>query len=170
MSQSKLQNFNQRILKKLLTTLYKSLVQESSENPKVYNISDDDVFRSIEYTLELMGLGKGEYEDIDFVFALYSMNYSKIKDGVIESDLEIPQISEYSFDIDVRETVYQTVTYRHTISSYSEKNAVPICQRADYDGNFSVYDGDSIHTDIHDAETNDITWDYKSVTKIKSEK
>ena len=96
------------------------------------------------------------------------MNYLKIDNGVIDSDLEIPQISEYSFDIDVRETVFQTVTYRHTTSSYSEKNAVPISQRAEYDGNFSVYDGDSIHTEIYDAETNDITWDYKSVTKLKS--
>ena len=168
MSQSKLQNFNQRILKKLISTLYKVLLENDSENPEIYNISDDDVLRSIEYTLELMGLGKGEYTDIDFVFALYSMNYLKIDNGVIDSDLEIPQISEYSFDIDVRETVFQTVTYRHTTSSYSEKNAVPISQRAEYDGNFSVYDGDSIHTEIYDAETNDITWDYKSVTKLKS--
>lgn len=170
MSQSKLQNFNQRILKKLISTLYKVLLENDSENPEIYNISDDDVLRSIEYTLELMGLGKGEYTDIDFVFALYSMNYLKIKDGVIESDLEIPQISEYSFDIDVRETVYQTVTYRHTTSSYSEKNAVPICQRADYDGYFSVYEGNPIDTNVHDSETNDISWNNHSVTKIKSEK
>ena len=57
MSQSKLQNFNQRILKKLISTLYKVLLENDSENPEIYNISDDDVLRSIEYTLELMGLG-----------------------------------------------------------------------------------------------------------------
>jgi len=168
MSQSKLQNFNQRILKKLISTLYKVLLENDSEDPKIYNISDDDVFRSIEYTLELMGLGRGEYEDIDFVFALYSMNYSKIKDGVIESDLEIPQISEYSFDIEVRETVFQNVTYRHKLSSYSEKNVIPIAKRAEDDGNLSVWEGHLIDTDVYDSETNDITWERGSVKKVES--
>jgi hypothetical protein len=115
-----------------------------------------------------MGFGDGEYEDIDFIYALYSLNYHLIDDGKIEGDITIPTIGEYSFDVDVRETVYQTVTYRHTTSSYSEKNAVPISQRADYDGNFSVYDGNPINTEIYDSETNDISWDYKSVTKLKS--
>lgn len=167
MSQSKLQNFNQRILKKLISTLYKVLLDNDSENPKIYNISDDDVFRSIEYTLELMGLGKGGYEDIDFVFALYSMNYSKIKDGVIESDLEIPQISEYTFKIDVSETLYQTTTYKNRLFSYSEKNVIPISQRAENDGNFSVWEGTPIDTNVHDSETNDIIWNNHSVTKIE---
>ena len=115
-----------------------------------------------------MGVGDGEYEDIDFIYALYSLNFHLINDGKIEGDITIPTLEKYSFDVDVRETVYQTVTYRNIELSYSEKNAVPIFQRADYDGNFSVYDGDIINTDIHDSETNDISWDYKSVTKLKS--
>ena len=168
MSQSKLQNFNQKILKKLLSILYKTLVEEGSENPKFYNITDDDVFRAVESSLDMMGLGTGEYEDIDFMFALYSMNYSKIKDGVIESDLEIPQISEYTFKIDVNETIYQTTTYRHRLFSYSESNVIPIAQRAEYDGNFSVYDGNPTDTHVHDSETNDITWNNNTVSKLKS--
>lgn len=167
MSQSKLQNFNQRILKKLISTLYKVLLENDSEDPKIYNISDDDVFSSIEYTLELMGFDSREYEDIDFVFALYSMNYSKIKDGVIESDLEIPQISEYTFKIDVNETLYQTTTYKHRLFSYSESNVMPISQRAENDGNFSVWEGTPIDTHVYDSETNDIIWNNRSVTKIE---
>ena len=167
MSQSKLQNFNQRILKKLISTLYKVLLENDSEDPKIYNISDDDVFSSIEYTLDLMGLGRGEYEDIDFVFALYSINYSKIKDGVIESDLEIPQISEYTFKIDVNETLYQNVTYKHRLFSYSKSNVIPISQRAENDGSFSVWEGNPIDTHVNDSETNNISWDYKSVTKLE---
>lgn len=168
MSQSKLQNFNQRILKKLISTLYKVLLENDSENPKIYNISDDDVLRSIEYTLELMGLGKGEYTDIDFVFALYSMNYLKIDNGVIDSDLEIPQIKQYTFNIDVNETVYQAVTYQHKLYSYSEKNVLPISQRAEYDGNFSPWEGRDIGTEVFDSETNRIEWDSNSVTEVKS--
>jgi hypothetical protein len=168
MSKSKFERFNQRILKDVILRLYKLLLEDNEENPKVYNISDDGVFQSIETITKLMGIGDGEYEDIDFIYALYSLNYHLIDDGKIEGDITIPTIGEYSFDVDVRETVYQTVTYRHITSSYSEKNAVPISQRADYDGNFSVYDGNPINTEIYDSETNDISWDYKSVTKLKS--
>lgn len=168
MDNSKFEKFNQRILKDIIVRLYKLLLEDGEENPKFYNISDDGVLKSIETITKLMGIGDGEYEDIDFIYALYSLNFHLINDGKIEGDITIPTIGEYSFDIDVRETVYQTVTYRHTTSSYSEKNTVPIVQRADYDGNFSVYDGDIINTDIHDSETNDISWDYESVTKLNS--
>ena len=168
MDNSKFEKFNQRILKDIIVRLYKLLLEDGEENPKFYNISDDGVFQSIETITKLMGVGNGEYEDIDFIYALYSLNFHLINDGKIKGDITIPTIGEYSFDIDVRETIYQTVTYRHTTSSYSEKNTVPIVQRADYDGNFSVYDGDIINTDIHDSETNDISWDYESVTKLNS--
>lgn len=168
MTNSKFEKFNQRILKDIIVRLYKLLLEDGEENPKFYNISDDGVFKSIETITKLMGVGDGEYEDIDFIYALYSLNYHLINDGKIEGDITIPTLEKYSFDVDVRETVYQTVTYRHIESSYSEKNAVPIFQRADYDGNFSVYDGNPIHTEIYDSETNDISWDYKSVTKLKS--
>ena len=168
MANSKFEKFNQRILKDIIVRLYKLLLEDGEENPKFYNISDDGVFQSIETITKLMGVGNGEYEDIDFIYALYSLNFHLINDGKIEGDITIPTLEKYSFDVDVRETVYQTVTYRHIELSYSEKNAVPIFQRADYDGNFSVYDGDIINTDIHDSETNDISWDYESVTKLNS--
>lgn len=168
MANSKFEKFNQRILKDIIVRLYKLLLEDGEENPKFYNISDDGVFKSIETITKLMGIGDGEYEDIDFIYALYSLNYHLINDGKIEGDITIPILEKYSFDVDVRETVYQTVTYRHIELSYSEKNAVPIFQRADEDGNFSVYDGNPIHTEIYDSETNDISWDYKSVTKLKS--
>ena len=168
MDNSKFEKFNQRILKDIIVRLYKLLLEDGEENPKFYNISDDGVFQSIETITKLMGVGNGEYEDIDFIYALYSLNFHLINDGKIEGDITIPTLEKYSFDVDVRETVYQTVTYRHIELSYSEKNAVPIFQRADYDGNFSVYDGNPIHTEIYDSETNDISWDYESVTKLKS--
>ena len=168
MANSKFEKFNQRILKDIIVRLYKLLLEDGEENPKFYNISDDGVFQSIVTITNLMGVGDGEYEDIDFIYALYSLNFHLINDGKIEGDITIPTLEKYSFDVDVRETVYQTVTYRHIELSYSEKNAVPIFQRADYDGNFSVYDGDIINTDIHDSETNDISWDYESVTKLNS--
>lgn len=168
MDNSKFEKFNQRILKDIIVRLYKLLLEDGEENPKFYNISDDGVLKSIETITKLMGIGDGEYEDIDFIYALYSLNFHLINDGKIEGDITIPTLEKYSFDVDVRETVYQTVTYRHTTSSYSEKNTVPIVQRADYDGNFSVYDGNPIHTEIYDSETNDISWDYESVRKLNS--
>ena len=168
MSHSKIERFNQRILKDVILRLYKLLLEDNEENPKIYNISDDGVFSSIENVLDIMGFGTSEYEDIDFVFALYIKNHHLIKDGKIEGDIEIPQISEYTFKIDVNETIYQTTTYRHRLFSYSESNVIPIAQRAEYDGNFSVYDGNPTDTHVHDSETNDITWNNNTVNKLKS--
>ena len=42
METSKLSRLNQNILKLMLINLYKSLLEDGSENPNVYNINDDD--------------------------------------------------------------------------------------------------------------------------------
>jgi len=166
MSHSKIERFNQRILKDVVLRLYKLLLVDNEENPKIYNISDDGVFSSIENVLDIMGFGTSEYEDIDFVFALYIKNYHLIKDGKIEGDIEIPSLGTYKFTIDVTETVVQTVTYEHRATSYSKLNVIPISQRAESDGNYSVWDGRHIDTEYHDSSTSNIEWN-NDVKKLK---
>ena len=158
MSKSKFEKFNQRILKDIVLRLYKLLLTDNEENPSIYNISDDGVFMSIETIIRLMGFGDGEYEDIDFIFALYDENFHLIDDGKIEGDLVIPSIGTYTFSVDITERVLQTVTYEHRAESYSYNNVIPIAQREDYDGNFSVWDGENINTEHHDSDTTDIDW------------
>jgi len=166
MSHSKIERFNQRILKDVILRLYKLLLKDNEENPKIYNISDDGVFSSIENVLDIMGFGTSEYEDIDFVFALYIKNYHLIKDGKIEGDIEIPSLGTYTFTIDVTERVIQTTTYEHRVKSYSKLNAIPISRRAEDDGNFSVWEGRDIDTEYNDSETTDIEWN-NDVKKLK---
>jgi hypothetical protein len=165
MSNSRFENFNDRVLKTCIINLYKLLLEESSENPKVYNISDDEVYDSIEYVIKMFGFGGGDYEDIDFIFALYDLNYTSIKDGKIEGELVRPKLETYLFDVEVSERIYQTVTYQHKEKSYSSKNVIPINRRAEDDGNFSIWDGNIIDTDVHDSDTTDISFPGK-VTKL----
>lgn len=169
MEGSKLANLNQKILKLMLINLYKSLLEDNSENPNVYNIDDDNVWDSLEYVMRLMGFGSGEYEDLDFLFALYSENYHLIDEDElkIDGDLEIPEVSEYIFDIDIDEYVRQKVTYTHRVSSYSSDNVIPMFQRGEQDGDVSIYDGRFNGPEVYDSETNDVSYDYGSVKKIK---
>lgn len=163
MSNSRFENFNDRVLKTCIISLYKLLSEDLSENPKVYNISDDEVYDSIEYVIKMFGFGSGNYEDIDFIFALYDLNYTSIKDGKIEGELVRPKLDTYLFDVEVSERIYQTVTYQHKEKSYSSKNVIPINRRAEDDGNFSIWDGDIIDTDVHESDTTDISFPGKVI-------
>ena len=168
MDTSKLSRLNQNILKLMLINLYKSLLEDNSENPNVYNINDDDVYRSLEYIIKLMGFGQGDYIDIDFLFALYSENYHLIDEDElkINGDLDIPEVSEYKFDIDIDESVKQTVTYTHRVESYSSDNVISIFRRQEEDGDVSVYDGFFSGPNVHDSETYNVSYDYNSLRKI----
>lgn len=158
MPNSRFENFNDKVLKTCIINLYKLLLEDGAENPKIYNISDDEVYNSIEYVIRMFGFGDGDYEDIDFIFALYDLNYTSIKDGKIEGELVRPKLETYLFDIEVSERVYQTLTYQHKEKSYSSKNVIPINRRAEDDGNFSIWDGDIIDTNVHDSDTTDISY------------
>ena len=168
METSKLSRLNQNILKLMLINLYKSLLEDGSENPNVYNINDDDVYSSLEYVIKLMGFGNGQYMDIDFLFALYSENYHLIDEDElkINGDLDIPEVSEYKFDIDIDEYVRQTVTYTHRVESYSSDNVISIFRRQEDDGDVSIYDGFYSGPDVHDSETNDVSYRFDTLTKI----
>ena len=163
MSNSRFENFNDRVLKTCIINLYKLLLEDLSENPKVYNISDDEVYDSIEYVIKMFGFGSGNYEDIDFIFALYDLNYTSIKDGKIEGELVRPKLDTYLFDVEVSERIYQTVTYQHKEKSYSSKNVIPINRRAEDDGNFSIWDGNIIDKDVHQSDTTDISFPGKVI-------
>ena len=163
MSNSRFENFNDRVLKTCIINLYKLLSEDLSENPKFYNISDDEVYDSIEYVIKMFGFGSGNYEDIDFIFALYDLNYTSIKDGKIEGELVRPKLDTYLFDVEVSERIYQTVTYQHKEKSYSSKNVIPINRRAEDDGNFSIWDGNIIDTDVHESDTTDISFPGKVI-------
>ena len=168
MEVSKLANLNQKILKLMLINLYKTLKSEDSENPNIYDMGDSDFWDGLEYVIRLMGFGDAEYEDYDFLATLYSENYHLIDESElkIDGDLEIPEVSEYSFDIDVHESVRQKVSYTHSMSSYSSDNVFLLFRKQEEDGYSNVYDGRITDTDVYDTETIDIEYDHRSLRKI----
>ena len=168
MEVSKLANLNQKILKLMLINLYKTLKSKDSENPNIYDMGDSDFWDGLEYVIRLMGFGDGEYEDYDFLAALYSENYHLIDESElkIDGDLEIPEVSEYSFDIDVHESVRQKVSYTHSMSSYSSDNVFLLFRKQEEDGYSNVYDGRITDTDVYDTETIDIEYNHRSLRKI----
>lgn len=167
MDTSKLEILGPKILKKIISLLYKQLLKIGSENPKVYNLGDGEVYESIESTLRFVGFGDSEPIDVDFVFALYKMNHMNIQDGEIIGELIKPKISTYRFDIDVEERVYQTNTWTHHVDSYSEDNVIPISQYLESEGGFDIFDGDVTYTSTDSSDIIDIRWDRRSINKIK---
>ena len=167
MDTSKLETLGPKILKKIISLLYKQLLKIGSENPKVYNLGDGEVYESIESTLRFVGFGDSESIDVDFVFALYIMNHMNIQDGEIIGELIKPKISTYRFDIDVEERVYQTNTWTHEIDSYLLDNVIPISQYLESEGSFDIFDGSETYKSIDSSDTIDIRWDRKSVKRMK---
>lgn len=167
MDTSKLEILGPKILKKIISLLYKQLLKIGSENPKVYNLGDGEVYESIESTLRFVGFGDSESIDVDFVFALYKMNHMNIQDGEIIGELIKPKISTYRFDIDVEERVYQTNTWTHQVDSYLEDNVIPISQYLESEGGFDIFDGNVTYTSTDSSDIIDIRWDRRSIDKIK---
>lgn len=167
MIQSRFEKFNEKLLKKMLTTLFDALLEEGVEDPIRHNLEDEEVFKVVENTIKMLGF-EPEWDDVDFIFALYSLNFNSFnEDAKIESTLVIPKPATYRYEIDVFERVSQRLTYEHTYESYSEKNVFPLARKADEEGYLSVWDGNQIDTDIFDSETDEIKWDYDSLRKIK---
>ena len=120
----------------------------------------------LDRTIQMLGF-EPEWDDVDFIFALYSLNFNSFnEDAKIESTLVIPKPATYRYEVDVHETVYQRTTYEHTYESYSEKNVFPLSRKADEEGYVTVWDGNEIDRDVYDSETSDIKWDYNSLRKI----
>jgi len=167
MIQSKFEKFNDNALKKILVVLLDALLEEGVEDPIRHNLEDEEVFEIVENTIKMMGF-EPEWDDIDFIFALYSLNFNSFnEESKIEGSLVKPTISTYRYEIDVFERVSQRLTYEHTYESYSEKNVFPLARKADEEGYLSIWDGNQIDSDIFDTETEHIKWDYDSLRKIK---
>lgn len=167
MTQSKFEKFNENALKKILLVLFDALLEEGVEDPIKYTLEDEDVFEIVEDTINMMGF-EPEWVDVDFIFALYSLNFNSFNDeSKIEGPLVKPKISTYRYEIDVFERVSRRLTYEHTYESYSEKNVFPLAKKAEEEGYISVWEGDEIDSDVFETETDDIKWDYSSLRKIK---
>jgi hypothetical protein len=75
MIQSRFEKFNEKLLKKMLTTLFDALLEEGVEDPIRHNLEDYEVFTVVENTIKMLGF-EPEWDDVDFIFSLYSLNFN----------------------------------------------------------------------------------------------
>ena len=92
MIQSKFEKFNDNALKKILVVLLNALLEEGVEDPIRHNLEDEEVFEIVENTIKMMGF-EPEWDDIDFIFALYSLNFNSFNE---ESKLSIHSTVSFS--------------------------------------------------------------------------
>lgn len=157
----------ERLPDKILFSIIKSVFERCESDGISIKRYDDENQRVIESILRIYGVVEEtiNYMDNDFVFSTLKLNLDKISNKKLEGSLNRPEIKNYTFDIDVHETVYQRTTWRHKISSYSN-DPYDIVKEIDNDGNLDYWDGRELDRDIYDSEINKITIDAGSFEQI----
>lgn len=117
-----------------------------------------------------MGLSQNSFLDVDYLKTCYELNYELLNSDKLTTKLMRPQVQKYMVDVNISTVEYVNRTYRHTTSSYSQFNVIPFMELMTTQGDISVWDGDEIDHDVYDSETNNETWNPKSVIKIGSRK
>lgn len=157
------ENLSDKLLFKIVTKIYNHL---SDDGTVIYQSSsfDDEFISGIDEVIKLFGLKGNEYIEDEFLFEVIKLNLGDITKGSLSGELVRPELTEYEFDTDVHETVYQTQTWRNTISSYG--NPYNLIKVIDYNGDYEYYSGREINTDIHDSQTDEIKIDRSSFREI----
>ena len=159
--------------KKLYTILYFIKQQLGGEKISHNSIDETEVIDAFDNATKLVTQtrrGQVEYIDIDFLSNLYILNFDKINGPKDFVELTIPQVKEYTFDVEVDESERVITTYRHSISSYSRHTVSPMIDRYHQDGNFDYFDGKDIHKEIVDSDLNDISILYKTIQEVSPKK
>jgi len=157
------EGLSDRLLFKISTKIYESL----SNKRIVINQStkfDDEIVEIINDSIKSLGFNSTEYIEDEFLYEVVRLNLQDITYGSLSGQLVRPELTEYEFDTDVTETVYQRQTWRNTISSYG--NPYDLIKTIDYNGDFDYYDGREIDTEIFDSTTDEIKIDRGSFTKV----
>lgn len=159
--------------KKLYTILYFIKQLLGGEKISHNSIDETEVIDAFDNATKLVTQtrrGQVEYIDIDFLSNLYILNFDKINGPKDFVELTIPQVKEYTFDVEVDESERVLTTYRHSISSYSRHTVSPMIDRYHQDGNFDYFDGKDIHKEIVDSDLNDISILYKTIQEVSPKK
>lgn len=157
------EGLSDRLLFKISTKIYESL----SNKRIVINQStkfDDEIVEIINDSIKSLGFNSTEYIEDEFLYEVVRLNLQDITYGSLSGQLVRPELTEYEFDTNVTETVYQSQTWRNTISSYG--NPYDLIKTIDYNGDFDYYDGREIDTEIFDSTTDEIKIDRLSFTKV----
>ena len=155
----------EKIPDRLLFEIIKKVARNCASERISFVSLNTDVVQVIDDTLKIFGVvDEISYIDEDYICTLVNLNEDKLSEDKLTDSLIKPQLKEYKFDTQVNETIYQSQTWENTVESYG--NPYQLVKLMNYDGNFNHYDGRESGTEIHDSETNDISIDRKSFTRI----
>lgn len=164
---SNFEKLSDKILNLILLQILKQYDDEGIEYMR--DDMTSELIDPIGVAVKPFGIPFDRFNDGDFLWNLFKMNVRNLDYENKNLKLERPVLKEYSYEIDVHEMVYQRLTYRHTLETYSKKPSF----KADYlmdEGDLEWYDGDEIDRDVYDSETNEIKIDRGSFEEIKSKK
>ena len=128
---------------------------------------DSYTYDIIEKSSDMVGLDFTGIVDVNYIVSLLRLNpnydfTSKSPSG----DFERPKANEYTFVHTEFRTDDVRRTYKHEITSYSEKLTRETILALDYSGNFDYADGDEIGSDTYDGEVTDVKLDKSSIRKV----
>ena len=151
--ENQFESLSDKLLFKIATTVYNHLSDEGVViTPRT--AFDNEITENITDATKPLGFGSTDYLEDEFLFEIIKLNLQDISNGSLSGQLVRPELKEYEFDTEVSETVYQTQTWRNTITSYGEPYF--LIKAMDYLGDFEYYNGRDINTEIHDSETTEI--------------
>lgn len=152
MKNSELEKLNDKVLKKIILQIVKICEDDGLNWTRVF--IDSSVYDIFESTINFLGLGN-DIINIDYIFNLMRLN---LITGDLPDTLKRPLIEKYGQEIDVSETLYQTVTYRHIVYSYSRDTVKDQLTFMQDEGQISIFDGEMTNQDVYDSEVNDVKY------------
>lgn len=151
MGNSKLENLDHKILKKIIFFLYKKIGKDNKPDLELKEIFDD-----IEYVLRQIGISD-EYIDIDFIYTLYRLNFDLIdENGLIKEAIIIPDLKNIIQEVTVWERQWTKKKFEHRLESYSIEASEGIFRIQYNNGDVTYWDGRLTEDEITDSEVEDI--------------
>ena len=151
MENSKLENLDHKILKKIIFFLYKKIGKDNKPDLELKEIFDD-----IEYVLRQIGISD-EYIDIDFIYTLYRLNFDLIdENGLIKEAIIIPDLKNIIQEVTVWERQWTKKKIEHRLESYSIEASEGIFRIQYNNGDVGYWDGRLTDDEITDSEVEDI--------------
>jgi len=104
--------------------------------------------------------------DCDYIYNVWEMNQNLFEEDKLTQPLDRPKLNKVEFDWYLWQTQWVKQTYKHQIETYSsEKGDIFNYVRGmNQDGDYSVWDGELIDTDVYEADVTDDSIDDSSLT------
>jgi hypothetical protein len=134
--------YDERTLRLIIQTLIESGLEDDAG-------FDDSICDEIDDALKYIGINPKNWEDYTFYFQLL-----KINPNYETESINVPSLSKYQVDIDVR--VYESAeeTWRHEVYSYFNSKDT-IMEQVENNVDHSYWEGEMIHREVYDSSHED---------------